>query len=225
MVLMALAAALWMAIHMLGGGPLRPGLVAKLGEIRFRSAFSAASVVSIVFLTAAYNRAPFELVYLPLPGGRELALLLMPLAFILLVCSLDKSNATLAGPDMLPGFTPQAVGIARVTRHPMLSAFAIWAGLHLLNNGDVASILLFGSVLAVAIRGMASIDHKRQQKWGPVWEAYAAQTSRIPFAAILAGRTNLKFGEIGLARIAAGLALYVGGLWLHGQLIGWPPVG
>jgi len=72
----------------------------------------------------------------------------------------------------------------RVTRHPFLWGVAIWAVGHLLVNGDRASIVLFGGMLILAVSGTSSIDAKRRRKLGDKWDAYAAQTSNVPFAAI-----------------------------------------
>lgn len=75
---------------------------------------------------------------------------------------------------------------------------------------------------------MVSIDRKRRRALGPVWDAFEAQTSRLPFAAILSGRTRFAFSEFHLWQIALAAALFAAIIWLHGivgpsplWLLGW----
>ena len=60
------------------------------------------------------------------------------------------------------------------------------------------------------------------QKLGDAWHAFAAQTSRLPFAAVLAKRTKIDWAGIGWARPALGLGLYVLLLLFHDRLFGVP---
>ena len=59
---------------------------------------------------------------------------------------------------------------------------------------------------------------------GPEWEAFAAASSNLPFAAILAGRARVGLGEIGYRRLAAGVALYLLFFFAHEAVIGVPPL-
>jgi uncharacterized membrane protein len=89
-----------------------------------------------------------------------------------------RQEGALERPDVVKG-------MLRITRHPFLWGVAIWASGHLSVNGDRASIVLFGSMLLLALFGTASIDAKRKRALGATWDAFAAQTSNVPFAAIL----------------------------------------
>src|SRR3546814_4671455 len=112
----------------------------------------------------------------------------MPVALLLLVGGLRPTNPTLAGPDMvLKGELP-VTGFIRITRHPMLWAFALWAASHMIANGDAATLLLAGAVLVTALNGMVSIDRKRATEFGAAWQRFKGKTSIIPFAAAAAGR-------------------------------------
>jgi uncharacterized membrane protein len=75
-------------------------------------------------------------------------------------------------------------------------------------------------MLVLAIFGTASIDAKRKRALGGKWDAFAAQTSNIPFAAILAGRQSLKLSEIGWWRIALAVAIYAALLVGHPYAFG-----
>ncbi|MDB5427742.1 MAG: hypothetical protein JWR43_1717, partial [Phenylobacterium sp.] len=111
-------------------------------------------------------------------------------------------------------------GMLRITRHPFLWGVAIWAAGHVLVKGDAASIVLFGSMLLLALVGTASIDAKRRRALGAKWEAFAAQTSSVPFAAIVQGRQRLDIGEIGWWRIALAVAVWALLAWAHPYLFG-----
>jgi uncharacterized membrane protein len=93
--------------------------------------------------------------------------------------------------------------MVRVTRHPFLTGVGLWALVHLVANGDVASFIFFGALGFVALAGTVSIDTKRRRAFGPAWESFAAQTSIISFAAIAAGRTHFNPREITARRWVA----------------------
>jgi uncharacterized membrane protein len=135
-----------------------------------------------------------------------------------LVASLRPSNPTLAGADMLLGDLLPVIGITRVTRHPMLWAFVLWAAAHMLANGDVATLLLSGAILLTAANGMLSIDRKKRLRLGAAYADFEAKTSILPFAAVIEGRNEFKMREIGWATVAGALLLFAGTYWLHGWL-------
>ena len=111
-------------------------------------------------------------------------------------------------------------GMLRITRHQFLWGVAIWAAGHLLVNGDAASIVLFGSLLILSLFGTASIDAKRRRALGAKWDAFAAQTSNIPFAAVAQGRQRLSLGEIGWWRIVLAIGVWAALAWAHPYLFG-----
>jgi uncharacterized membrane protein len=116
---------------------------------------------------------------------------------------------------------PGAVrGMVRITRHPFLWAVALWALVHLIINGELAALILFGALLVLALGGTAAIDAKRGRAFGAQWAQFAAVTSNIPFAAIAAGRNQLlpALREIGLWRPLAAIVVYVVAFYLHGRI-------
>src|SRR2546429_9012140 len=96
--------------------------------------------------------------------------------------------------------TGRARGMVRVTRHPFLWGVALWSLVHLIMNGDLASVILFGSLLLLALGGTVAIDAKRRRKFGDGWRQFAQTTSSVPFAAILNGRNRIgsALSEIGI---------------------------
>jgi uncharacterized membrane protein len=109
--------------------------------------------------------------------------------------------------------------MTRITRHPFLWGAAVWAAAHLLANGRLADVILFGGLLVLALLGPLSIDAKRTRALGDRYRVFKAQTSNIPFAAILQGRQTFKFGEIWW-RLVVAVVVWGAVLWLHPYFTG-----
>lgn len=221
---LAIAALAWVGIHVgLSGTALRDALVGRIGERAFSVLFSLLSVASIWALVAAYNAAPPTAPLWIAPGWLRwlLAALMLP-AFVLLVAAFTVRNPTGVGGGEAMRREPRAA--IRVTRHPMLWAFSLWAVVHMLGNCDTASLLFFGAFLATALAGMPSIDAKLARRDPEGWATLAAGTSVLPFGAIASGRNRFVPGEIGWVPLVAGAALWLGLLAFHRTVFGVAPV-
>lgn len=216
---LALAALAWIALHLFLAGPLRSPVVSRLGENGFRGLFSVLSLAGLAWLALAWKAAPVVPVF---PGQPWVAALLMPVSFILLVAGGRPDNPTSVLAEVAGGSELPVRGITRVTRHPVLWAFALWGLAHVLAGGTLAGMLLGGAILLSALRGMWNIDAKRHRALGSAWEGFAAVTSRIPFGAILAGRQRFVPAEIGWFPLLGGLILCAGLAWAHEFLFGVP---
>jgi uncharacterized membrane protein len=220
MVSLVLASLFFVAIHVfVSGTGLRDAVVAKLGERPYLGLFSLASLAGIVWMAWSYNRAP----YLELWGSpaalRHLAALLLIPATFLVVAGLTTRNPTAVGADKAAAQAP--VGVVKLTRHPFLWGVAIWALAHMLANGDVASLVFFGSFFALAHVGPRLIDAKRARKDPQAWASFAAQTSATPFR----GPLRPSLGEIGWWRIGLSAVVYLALLlWLHEAVLGVSPM-
>jgi uncharacterized membrane protein len=168
---------------------LRTDLQEKLGVNGYRVVYSLVSFVgfvALVFGFGLYRATGWIDVWQPPVWTRHLALLLMLPVFVLLA-------------------TWGRGAIRKVTKHPMLLAVKLWALAHLLANGDLGSMLMFGSFLAWAV--MARISIKRRPE-----EALAA-----------ADRATMRFGFNDIIAIIVGLGFYLAfAFWLHPLLIGVP---
>jgi uncharacterized membrane protein len=154
-------------------------------------------------------------------GFRHVAYLLVLIAFLFAVIGIATPSPTRAGMEStLAKGADMARGITRITRHPFLWGVALWALTHLIVNGDVASLILFGSLLALALGGPLSIDAKRRRQFPEQWAQFASVTSDVPFAAIAAGKNQLgpALAEIGFGRLLLAVAVYGVVFYLHGVL-------
>ncbi len=226
MLQLILACAFFLGIHLgISGTGLRYRLIEAYGEKPYRIAFAAAALLGLIWLVYAWRQAP----YLPLWGQPEifryLAVLLMPIAFYLGVAAVTTKKPALTGQANLPTQANLAVGVLRISRHPLMWGIALWAGLHLLANGDLAAVVFFGTFLILAVKGTFDLDRKRLRDHGERWQLYLQATSNLPFQAILQGRQKLNWRELGWWRIALALVLYGGLLHAHARLFGVAPLG
>lgn len=223
---LAIAALFLLGTHFGIAAPsLRADLVQRIGERYYRVLYSLVAIVALVWLVTAWHAAPLHPLWPTSFAIRHLVVALMPLAFLLIVCAVTAPNPTVIGQRPDPDAASPATGIIRVTRHPFLWGTALWALLHLLANGDQASLLFFGSFLVLALFGTIRIDSRRMRENAPGWGVFLQATSNVPFVAIIERRQRLQLGEIGLWRVALALGLYVVFFWLHPWLFGANPLG
>ncbi len=228
MTILVAAALSFVLLHLLVSGTrVRDALTGTIGQGPYMGLFSLASLGLIVWMSMAYGAAQRSGVNPVFWGAttvtKEIQLGLMLLAFLLVVPGLTTPNPTsvrqegaLSRPDVVKG-------MLRITRHPFLWGVAVWAAGHLMVNGDAASLVLFGALLVLSIFGTVSIDAKRKRALGATWEAFAAKTSNLPFAAIASGRQSLAVGEIaeiGWWRIVLAITLWAGMIFLHPIVFG-----
>ena len=169
----------------------------------------------------AYNRAPYVFTWGMLEWWKPFAIILLLPASLLVVIGLTTPNPTSVAQEGRLAQPPQ--GIVRVTRHPFLTGVALWALVHMIGNGDAASLVFFAVWAVVALAGTVSIDRKRRRLLGAAWEPFAAQTSIVPFAAIAAGRNRFTPGEIGAWRWSLAVVVYALMLGGHDHVIGVSP--
>jgi uncharacterized membrane protein len=220
---MSLAAVFWLGLHFVVAGPLRLPLVKKLGERLFRGIFSLLSIAGLGWFIVAYRVAPWVPLWPTNPALGWLAFVLVFLGFLLIVVGVGSMNPTdTHGPRMIDGKLP-VYGITRVTRHPRLCGVSLWAIAHLLVNGQLAALFMFGALLVTAVNGMVSIDGKRRRTLGALWDEFESRTSRLPFAAILTGRASFELAEFHVWQVAIAVALFAGVFWLHG-IVGPSPL-
>lgn len=124
---------------------------------------AVAIVAALVMIIIGYRGAAFIPVWTPPPFLTHLNNLLMVLAFWVYGSSAAK------GAKAWPAYK---------TRHPQLMAVKIWAFAHLLVNGDLASILLFGSMLAWAV-GSVILINRAEPNWTPPAPASKATYIRL----------------------------------------------
>lgn len=214
------ATAAFIATHFATNTPLRAALIRALGEKGYLGIYSLVAFATLGWMIWAYSKAASEPLF---SGWRLLPAYVMPFAFILIACGFFSRNPTLVGADRLLKNRDPARGIIRVTRHPIMWGFMLWAAAHILARGELMSSVFFGGFLALAALGTLLMDQRKAKAHGKDWQRFAAVTSYLPFGAIRQGRNRFSAREIGWRNPAIGLALYALFLWAHPWMFGSRP--
>jgi len=178
---------LFFAVHSVSivSAPWRDRLAARFGEWGWKGLYALVSVAGLVLIIWGYGLARQDptLLYIPPFWLRQVAMVLLIFVFPLALAA------------YLPG------RIQTAAKHPLLAATKIWAFAHLLANGMLADVLLFGSFLAWAVVDRISMKRRTPR----------------PVPGAPPGRFNDLIATIG------GLVVYAAFvLWLHRSLTGVP---
>ena len=142
MTLLVLGVLLWAVPHLFKR--IAPDMRAQMGD-KARLVVTVCSVLALVLMTVGYRSAEFISIYTPMAGMGHLNNLLMLVSVYMFGVSGTKGV------------------LYPITRHPMLLGTVIWAGSHLLVNGDVASLILFGGMGLWALLSIVAIN--RSSVW------------------------------------------------------------
>jgi uncharacterized membrane protein len=188
MSLLVLGLVIFLGVHSVSivARPWRAGMAARLGEGAWKGLYSLVALVGFVLIVHGYGLARQSpvVLYTPPMALRHVAMLLMLPVFVLLLAA------------YLPG------RIQRAAKHPMLLATKVWALAHLLANGMLADVLLFGGFLAWAVADRIAVKRRPAK-------AYAPGSTVNDVLAVLGG-----------------FVLYgVFVLWAHAWLFGVNPMG
>ncbi|WP_294539343.1 NnrU family protein [uncultured Rhodoblastus sp.] len=163
MAILVLGLVLFIGAHSTPTFPdFRTGLIERLGPGPYKLLFTAASLAGLVLIvvgaSALRGSAEDLAIWSPPLWTRHLALALMLPAFVLIAAANIPSH------------------IRDKARHPMLAGVKIWAFAHLLANGDLLALLLFGSFLAYAIYDRISLKRRAAEPKSPArgWGGDAA---------------------------------------------------
>jgi uncharacterized membrane protein len=172
--------------------PQRAAVIARLGEGPYKGLFALVSLVGILLIGygfARYRAAGYIDLWVPPHWIRHVTEALVWPAIILVVAAYVPNN------------------IKRVLQHPMLAGVKLWALAHLLANGDLGSIILFGSILAWAVYDRIAI--KRRGDAAAAVAVAASDGYRNDFIVVVAGT----------------LLYFALGFWFHPWVIGVPVFG
>lgn len=209
---LGLAFALFAAAHLIPGrAGLRPYLVGLAGQQAYLASYTLISTALLAWLIVAAGRAPYVGLWASAPWQAWTALVAMAPVCMLVALGLGVPNPFSFGGGDAARFDPDRPRIVGVTRHPLLWALAMWAAAHLLANGDLAHLLLFGVFLTMALAGIVQLDRRSMRRLGDArWRR-------------LAGRSFTGWRGVDALRLAGAVLLYAVLLLAHGLVIGVSP--
>ncbi|HFQ15379.1 MAG TPA: NnrU family protein [Rhodobacteraceae bacterium] len=188
-------------------------LVGVLGGWGFTAAYSAMSAGLLSWIIVAAGRAPYVELW-PHQGWMNLVTLaLMAVASVIFALALGRPNPLSFGGMHSERFDPDRPGLIGWMRHPLLVVLGLWSAAHILPNGDLAHVIMFGLFLGFSFMGMKIIDRRKRRLLG-----------EADWARLAATRRELRITTPGIARVLAGLALFALLLTLHPGVIGVDPL-
>ncbi|MGI9366093.1 MAG: NnrU family protein [Rhizobiaceae bacterium] len=202
---------------------LRPAikqqLVQSLGQRVFTFAYSALSIAILIWVISAAGRAPYVELWAWGPWQNLVPVFGMLISVAILSLSIGRPNPFSFGGSTTMKFNSQEPGLVKFTRHPLLLALSIWAFTHIVPNGNLAHVLLFGGFGLFALVGMKAIDARKKRELGDT------QRHELLIKCRTSGPGPGLPLRMATGRLTAGFFLYIGLLYSHGWLIGVSPLG
>jgi uncharacterized membrane protein len=205
--------AAFVATHLAMSHPLRQPLARVLGGAGFQALYSIIAIALFGgMIWARKGAGPEPWLWQPGEIAWVLASLLVWLGSVLLVGSFRRNPAMVTfgpGKEVVIG-SPE--GVFRITRHPMMWAFALWAVAHIVVHPEPSALVIACTVLIMALTGSAGQDVKKRRHLGEAWSEWVGRTSFIPF-----GRGPAAPGWFAFI---GGTVLFVAATWAHPLPVG-----
>lgn len=199
--------------------PVRPAIksriVGKVGAIGFGVGYSALSLAMLSLLIWSAGHAPFVELWPQSSWQRHVTHLGMLAVCLILGFAIGRPNPFSFGGARNEQFDPDRPGIVGWVRHPILLALAFWAAAHLVPNGDLAHVILFGVLGAFAVAGRSLIDRRKRRVLGAKnWAGL--DKARRTGPKVYRPRSWSGFGLRAVMAVGAFAVL----LWMHPYVIG-----
>lgn len=179
--LVSLTAAMlaFVGTHFALSHPLRAPLVGLAGEKGFSVIYSLVAFATLGWGVWAFRQAPAA----DLGGSGEagwIAATLLTLPAMVLLLGSFRGNPALPAPGAAAAARAAPHGVFRVTRHPMMWSFALWAVSHIALWWSLRTLIVAGAVLILALVGARLQDRKKEALMGEAWREWEARTSYWP---------------------------------------------
>ncbi|WP_455919044.1 NnrU family protein [Ensifer canadensis] len=188
------AFAVFLALHMVPALPtLRQRLITLLGRRTYFTVYSLLSIVALIWVFQAALALDFIPLWEPAPWQAWTTFVLAPLGLFLVLAGLFSEN-----PLSISIYQSNARkgAIVSVTRHPVLWGFLLWALGHVVTNGDLRSLVLFGGFALFALGGFLMVEKRVRRRLADNWSIAQQGTSIWPFVAILKGQACLRLDPV-----------------------------
>lgn len=198
----------FVATHFAMSHPLRASMVRLLGDGGFMIAYSLVSAATMAWMYFAFVATPAGA---PLWGGYGdgvwiVASIITLLALVLFAGSLI-GNPALPAPGAEKAALQAPSGVFKVTRHPMMWGFGLWAFAHLIAAPTLRTVVVALAIGVLALVGARLQDRKKELLMGDAWRQWEAKTSYWP-------RLGRIF-SVGIVPWIGGIAIWLGATWWH----------
>ncbi len=197
--------------------PVRPavksGIVARTGTLGFALLYSALSIAVLTWIIIAAGRAPFVEIWGWAQWQNHVPLTGMFVATLIVTMVFGQPNPLSFGGWNNDRFDPDNPGLIGWIRHPLLVALLIWAAAHMVPNGNLAHVIVFGLFAGFSILGMAIIDRRARRILGADTWLHLSKTRR-----------RLTLTRRGITRIIISVLIYLALLYSHEWVIGVSPL-
>lgn len=194
--------------------PLRGVMRNALGENGYLGVYSVLAFIGLGLMIYGYSRAPHaDFIWYPSATAYKVTKVILVFSLVSLALGLIARNPTAV--KMEGALDDGAQGVVKITRHPVQWGILLFAVGHIIANGDIASLMFFGTFAVVSFFGMFSMDARRRKDEDPRWQAFMDNTSMVPFAAIAQGKVKFTAADVNWGALLAGIALYAAVYWLH----------
>ncbi len=174
---------LFFGLHIVPSMPgVRDRFVERMGENRYKGVYSLLALSGLIIMAVGYANMDYQELWTTPEWANHLAFAVMPIVFILWVAAEMKGH------------------IRKKLKHPMIIGVLLWAIVHLLNNGDRASLYLFGSFALFSVFSIIS----------------STRRGKLPTYASPKGKHDI-------ASVIIGIGLFSAVLWGHEFLFGVVP--
>lgn len=200
---------------------IRARLTGLLGERAYITIYSLISLLLLYWLLLAAGRAPYVPLWSPARWQLWVPNIVMPVAILLATCGTAVANPFSLGGSGRRAFDPERPGITGLTRHPLLLAMVLWAAAHIVPNGDLAHLVLFGGLGLLAGLGMLLLDRRHRRRWGERrWLDLTRHTAFLPGSTFLPPLTQIFPPH----RVLLALLIWAGVILVHPALFGVSPL-
>ena len=209
--------------HILGSTvPVRGFLIRRIGLPAFKGIYSLVALATLLPLSFVYflDKHAGPVFFTPAPGMKTVTQVLMFFAILVLGQAVATTNPMGTMAELSGQHLDRARGIQRVTRHPMNLAFALFGLAHCLSNPYEGDWIFFGGFVVYAVASSIHQDRRILAAGPEAVRQFQAQTSYLPFTAIVSGKQRFEPGEYSLAALGVSLAVFVLLRLFHGALFG-----
>lgn len=167
--------------------PVRAGIIAAIGRKTYMVLYSAVSTLLLAWVFHAALNTPYVELWEPTGSHAMVTLVLAPLGMFLVLAGLLSPNP--ASVTLRHAGQPGAIAV--ITRHPVLWGFLLWSGGHLIANGDLRSLILFGGLGLFSAAGFLMLDKRARRRMGDCWPIFRDSHPLLPLAVIATRKNHL----------------------------------